>query len=141
MHTDDIVDSLNRLIETSTDGELDFRQCASHARDPDLARFLHDRADTCHQAAAELRRVVLELGGSAEDGGSAGGALHRGWLAMKKIFAVSPFSQESQDTSTTPPSLSRASIASGAKNFSLMFAGGSSATTGSPAATNSPGRR
>lgn len=36
--------------------------------------------------------MVRELGGSAEEGGTATGALHRGWLAMKA--AVAGYSDE-----------------------------------------------
>lgn len=83
MDNHDIIDSVNKLIETSKDGEFGFRKCAEHARDINLRQLLNRRADECRQAASELRAVVGELGGNPEDGGTASATLHRGWLAMK----------------------------------------------------------
>jgi len=83
MDNRDIVDSINRLVETSKDGEFGFAKCAEHARDANLRQLLQRRADECRQAAAELRAVVGELGGEPDDGGSASAALHRGWVAVK----------------------------------------------------------
>ncbi|MDP3614856.1 MAG: PA2169 family four-helix-bundle protein, partial [Rubrivivax sp.] len=39
--------------------------------------------EECRQSAGELQALVAQLGGSAEDSGSATGALHRGWVAVK----------------------------------------------------------
>lgn len=83
MDNRDIVDSINRLVETSKDGEFGFGKCAEHARNGNLRQLLQRRADECRQAAAELRAVVGELGGDPEDSGSATAALHRGWVAVK----------------------------------------------------------
>lgn len=79
----DIINTLNRLIETSKDGEYGFRTTAEHMKDPELRRLFMTRAEECRQAAAELQTLVMQHGGSAEDGGSASGALHRGWVAVK----------------------------------------------------------
>lgn len=86
MEHDDIVETLNRLIETSKDGEYGFRRCAEHVKSELLRERLQRRADECRDAAADLRRLVLENGGTAEEHGSAGGALHRGWVAIKGAF-------------------------------------------------------
>ncbi len=59
---------------------------------------------------------------------------------MKLTFAVSPFSQPSQETVTVSPYLISGSSGSGAKKRNFRFCGGSSATTGRPAGTVSPGR-
>ena len=78
-----IIDALNDLIETSKDGEYSFRTSAEHLRDPELKQLFTRRADDCEQAAAELQRLVVEQGGTAEDSGTAAGAVHRGWVAIK----------------------------------------------------------
>jgi uncharacterized protein (TIGR02284 family) len=83
MDTDNTIDTLNNLIETSKDGEYGFRTGAEHARDPRIKQLFMKRADECAQAARELQQHVVQLGGSAEDSGSAGGAMHRGWVAVK----------------------------------------------------------
>lgn len=87
MDRKDVVDTLNRLIETSKDGEYGFRTSAEHARDPQLQQTLQSRAEECRQGAAELQSLVVQYGGTAEDSGSATGAMHRGWVAVKGTLA------------------------------------------------------
>ena len=41
------------------------------------------KASEYSQAAAELRDHVLRLGGKPEEGGTTGGAMHRGWVAVR----------------------------------------------------------
>lgn len=87
MDRKDVVDTLNRLVETSKDGEYGFRSSAEHVRDTQLQRIFIARADECRQGAAELQTLVVQYGGTAEDGGSATGAMHRGWVAVKGTLA------------------------------------------------------
>lgn len=83
MSNDDIVDILNDLIETSKDGEYGFRTSAEHLKAADTRTLFQTRAEECRQAAAELQALVRQYGGKAEDSGSASGAMHRGWVAVK----------------------------------------------------------
>jgi uncharacterized protein (TIGR02284 family) len=85
-HTD-IVDTLNDLIETCKDGEYGFRTSAEHAKSAALRQLLGSRADGCRLAAGELQSLVAELGGKAEDSGTASGALHRGWVAVRSALS------------------------------------------------------
>ncbi|MFG6455532.1 PA2169 family four-helix-bundle protein [Roseateles sp. BYS96W] len=87
MSNDDIIDTLNDLIETSKDGEYGFRTSAEYMQDPALKQSFTARAEECRQAAAELQQLVTRLGGKAEDSGTAVGALHRGWVAVKGTLA------------------------------------------------------
>jgi uncharacterized protein (TIGR02284 family) len=87
MSNDDIIDTLNDLIETSKDGEYGFRTSAEYLNDAALKHSFTRRAEECRQAAAELQQLVVSLGGDAEDGGTAAGALHRGWVAVKGTLA------------------------------------------------------
>lgn len=80
---DDAIDTLNNLIETCRDGEYGFYASAEHASASNLKALFLERAQQCSDAAAELRAQVLRLGGKPEDGGTAGGALHRGWVAVR----------------------------------------------------------
>lgn len=80
---DDLVDILNRLLETSRDGEYGFRESAEHVKAQDLKLLLSRRAEDCRAAAAELQSLVRQSGGKPDEGGSIGGALHRGWVAVK----------------------------------------------------------
>lgn len=83
MSTDDTIDILNDLIETSKDGEYGFRASAEYLRNTETKRLFLQRADECRQAAADLQAHVMQLGGSAETSGSATGAVHRGWVSVK----------------------------------------------------------
>lgn len=83
MDNDDTIDTLNKLIETSKDGEYGFRTSAEHLKTADTKQLFTRRADECRQAAAELQQIVARLGGDAEDSGTVSGAAHRGWVAVK----------------------------------------------------------
>jgi len=83
MDNDDIVDTLNDLIETSKDGEYGFRSSAEYIRDPQVKQLLMNRADECTRAVTELQALVVQCGGKPEDSGSAAAAMHRGWVAVK----------------------------------------------------------
>lgn len=83
MDTEDIVASLNMLIETSKDGEYGFRTSAEHARSGQIKQLFSTRAEGCAQAAAELQALVRQHGGEAETDGTTSGTLHRGWVAVK----------------------------------------------------------
>ena len=87
MSNDDIIDTLNDLIETSKDGEYGFQTSAEYLRDPALKQSFLTRAAECRQAATELQQLVKRFGGDAEDSGTAAGALHRGWVAVKGTLA------------------------------------------------------
>ncbi len=84
---DDIVDTLNDLIETCRDGELGFNACAERVSSSELRRVFLQRAAECRQAAEELKPYVLQYGGEPETEGSTSGALHRGWVAVRGSLA------------------------------------------------------
>ena len=83
MTNTDTVGTLNDLIETCKDGEYGFRTSGEHLRGTDLRQLLTRRAEECGQAARDLQREVVKLGGNAEDIGTMAGAAHRGWVAVK----------------------------------------------------------
>lgn len=83
MDNDDVIDTLNDLIETCKDGEYGFRTSAEHMRSADVKQTFMRRADECRVGAQELQTLVVQLGGKPDEGGSATGAVHRGWVAVK----------------------------------------------------------
>ena len=85
---DDVIDALNDLAECSKDGEYGFRACAEQAKRPDLKSLFLQRADDCRGAARELYEQIRTLGGKVDDGGSAMGAIHRGWVAVKATLST-----------------------------------------------------
>ncbi len=86
--TDDVIDALQDLAECAKDGEYGFRACAEQAKRQDLKSTFLQRADDCRGAAQELNEQIRSLGGSIEEHGSAAGALHRGWVAVKATLST-----------------------------------------------------
>lgn len=80
---DKTIDTVNDLIETCKDGEYGFQTSAEQVKSPSLRATLQSRAADCRRAAEELQAHVAQLGGEPEDSGSAVGAMHRGWVAVK----------------------------------------------------------
>lgn len=87
MDDKEVISTLNDLIETCKDGEYGFRTCADKASSPDLASTLVRRAEDCGQAAKELQECVVQLGEAPDTSGSASGALHRGWVAVRSVLS------------------------------------------------------
>ncbi|WPB56831.1 PA2169 family four-helix-bundle protein [Xylophilus sp. GOD-11R] len=85
----DVIDTLNDLIETSHDGEYGFRELADRAEAPELKQNFQRRADEIHASLADLEQAVVANGGKPEDGGTAAGALHRGWVAVRSKLTTS----------------------------------------------------
>jgi len=85
---DDVIDALNDLAECCKDGEYGFRSCAEQAKRADLKSVFLQRADDCRGAARELYEQIRGLGGTIDEGGSAAGAMHRGWVAVKATLTT-----------------------------------------------------
>ncbi|WP_233151798.1 PA2169 family four-helix-bundle protein [Pelomonas sp. KK5] len=81
--TDESIDALNDLIENAKDGEYGFEECAKRVQSSALQGTLRRRAQECRNAAIELQSMVTRLGGEPAEGGTALGALHRGWISVK----------------------------------------------------------
>jgi len=88
MNTREVIDVLNDLIETSKDGEYGFRASAEQVHSRAVRANLLARSSQCAAAADQLRAHVLQLGGRPEDGGTALGAVHRGWVALKATLST-----------------------------------------------------
>ena len=84
---DDAIDTLNVLIESCRDGEYGFTASAEHVKAQDIKTLLMRHADECRVAAAELASQICQLGGEPDKGGSASGALHRGWVSVRSTLS------------------------------------------------------
>jgi uncharacterized protein (TIGR02284 family) len=82
----DVVATLNDLIETSKDGEEGFRTCADAVKSAQLKQVFEQAANRCAQAVGELQAKVRNLGGDPERRGSVSGSLHRGWVNIKSTI-------------------------------------------------------
>lgn len=83
---DQVIETLNDLLETARDGELGFREAAEHAKTPDLSALFGRRAETSREAAAELQEQIQRLGGKVDEGGTVTGAAHRVWVHIRGLF-------------------------------------------------------
>lgn len=81
------VEVLNELIETSKDGEQGFKQCAEHAKNPELRQFFAIRSRMCGTAATDLQRLIPAPNDRIEQSGSGSGALHRGWVNLRTALS------------------------------------------------------
>ena len=86
MDTDDVIDTLNDLIETCKDGENGFRTCAEDIKNAQLQPFFLTAAERCAEASAQLREEVVRLGGKPERSGSLAGSAHRRWVDIKSAI-------------------------------------------------------
>jgi len=83
MDKDDVVDTLNDLIETCKDGEEGFRTCAENIKSVQLKEIFATAERRCREAAEELQREVQTLGKRPETSGSLSGSAHRRWVDIK----------------------------------------------------------
>src|SRR5688572_10806020 len=86
MEKDDVIDTLNDLIETCKDGEEGFRTCAEDVERVDLKSIFERAAQRCAESARELQAQVLRLGGKPEQKSSFAGSAHRRWVDIKSAI-------------------------------------------------------
>lgn len=80
---DDVISTLNNLIETCKDGQEGFKQAAEGVERSDLKSVFYEFSQQRSQFAGELQSLVQGLGGDPENAGSVSGAIHRGWINIK----------------------------------------------------------
>lgn len=80
---DDVISTLNDLIETCKDGQNGFQSAMEGVRDGSLKSTFQQYAQQRAQFASELQGEVRQLGGDPEQSGTVTAALHRGWMDIK----------------------------------------------------------
>lgn len=80
-----VISTLNELIETCKDGQEGFKQSAEGVSDSQLKSLFYEFSQQRSQFAGELQTLVRELGGDPENSGSISGTLHRSWIDIKSI--------------------------------------------------------
>jgi uncharacterized protein (TIGR02284 family) len=83
MDYDNVISTLNNLIETCKDGEDGFRTAADGVKNGELKTLFNLYAQQRAQFAAELQTEVRSFGGDPENTGSIAASLHRGWINIK----------------------------------------------------------
>ncbi len=83
MDYDEVISTLNNLIETCIDGQNGFRTAAEGVESSELIALFNTYSHQRGHFAFELQNEVRTLGGNAEETGSTAAALHRGWMTIK----------------------------------------------------------
>jgi uncharacterized protein (TIGR02284 family) len=80
---DDVISTLNNLIETCRDGENGFRTAAEGVNRSDLKSLFTNYSQQRSEFVRELQQEVRKLGGDPAKSGSVAATLHRGWINIK----------------------------------------------------------
>ena len=87
MDNDDVIATLNKLLETTRDGEQGFHTCADGVQSPNLKSMFEVAAQRCGVGAAELEDKIRSLGGELpSQQGSISGSTHRAWTNIKAVY-------------------------------------------------------
>ena len=87
MDNNELIDTLNTLIETSRDGDKGFTACAEDAKDASLRAYFTLCATRCRQSVPPLEELVTRLGGTPEQLGSILGSMNRAWLNLRAAIS------------------------------------------------------
>lgn len=82
---DDVISTLNGLIQTCRDGQEGFKEAAEGIERSDLKSLFYEFSQQRSEFAGVLQGLVRSLGGDPETEGSFSGALHRGWMDIKSV--------------------------------------------------------
>ena len=80
---EEVVSTLNDLIETCRDAEEGFSTAAEGVKDEELRALLLEHSRQRAGFAGDLQTEVRRLGGEPVTEGSVAGAVHRGWLGIR----------------------------------------------------------
>lgn len=86
IRNEEVVSTLNGLIETCKDGQNGFQTASEEVKNPQLKQLFAGFARQRAQFAAELQGEVRTLGGDPETTGSTAAAIHRGWMDIKSAI-------------------------------------------------------
>jgi uncharacterized protein (TIGR02284 family) len=81
--TNDVISTLNNLIETCRDGQNGFQTASEGVTNSELKTLFLGYSQQRAQFAGELQSEVRRLGGDPENTGSVAASLHRGWINIK----------------------------------------------------------
>ncbi len=81
--SDNVISTLNGLIETLKDGQEGFRTAAEGVTNPEYKTLFSSYSQQRAQFASELQKEVRNAGGDPEKAGSVLATLHRGWINIK----------------------------------------------------------
>ncbi len=83
----DIVQVLNQCIATCIDGEKGYEKASAGVHDPALKASFQERAKERMAFVIELQAAIRKLGAAPEGEGTTKGAIHRGWMDVRRAIA------------------------------------------------------
>ena len=87
MENNEVIDTINTLIETSRDGDNGFTACAEDAKDASLRAYFTICATRCRESVNVLAELVKQHGGTPEASGSVLGSINRAWLNLRAAIS------------------------------------------------------
>ncbi len=86
VNNDDVISTLNGLIEICKDGQDGFKNAAEGIERSDLKKTFYEFSQQRSEFVGVLQQTVRSLGGDPEKTGSFSGAVHRGWIDLKSAI-------------------------------------------------------
>ncbi|MBC7930989.1 MAG: PA2169 family four-helix-bundle protein [Rubrivivax sp.] len=83
---DEVISTLNNLIETCRDGQNGFQTAADGIKNSELKELFFGYSQQRAKFVGELQDEVRHLGGDPENTGSVAATLHRGWINIKSTI-------------------------------------------------------
>lgn len=120
-----LLDHLNHLVLINKDAEEGFLNAAKNVKNSELESQFTDYARQHARFAAELQAEIERLGANPPDRGTAGGALHRGWMDLKSALtgnsaeAMLSSCESGEDSALAAYDQAEADIGTG-RTFTLM---------------------
>ncbi len=86
INNDDVISTLNGLIEICKDGQDGFKDAAEGIERSDLKTVFYEFSQQRAEFVGGLQEMVRSLGGDPEKTGSFSAAVHRGWIDLKSAL-------------------------------------------------------
>ena len=83
---DQVINTLNELIELNRDGQNGFQEAAGKIEAPTIKAFCLEQSLSRAKFVGELQSEVRSMGVEPDTTGSVAGALHRGWMDLKSAL-------------------------------------------------------
>lgn len=86
MTSDQVVSTLNGLIEMNRDGQKGYQEAAEKIEAAQIKEFCLEQSRARAQFVGELQPQVRSLGGDPEKTGSVAATVHRAWIDLKSAL-------------------------------------------------------
>lgn len=86
INNDDVISTINGLIEICKDGQDGFKDAAEGIERSDLKTIFYEFSQQRSEFVGVLQETVRSIGGDPEKSGSFAAAVHRGWIDLKSAI-------------------------------------------------------